>query len=110
MHYPRISLYGLPGGHVDANEYPDETIARELMEELAITVEAPKRKDFFLRGDRGTSIILAYTAVAPKAIEVNPTDPDQEIGIWMTRDEVVALPNLSPAYKQFIIENWPQSI
>lgn len=100
--------YGLPGGHLDAREHPDEAIARELMEELAISVGPLQRTDFFLRGERGSSVILAYRGRASKDLVINSTHPQHEVGIWVTRSELEAIPNIATEYKRFVIENWPE--
>lgn len=100
--------YGLPGGHLDANEHPDEAVARELMEELNIEVGPLRRADFFLRSDRGSSVILAYVGIALDTLVLNPSNPDYEFGIWMTRDELELIPNIANEYKRFVFENWPK--
>lgn len=106
MHYPTRDIYGLPGGHVDANELPDSAIARELVEELNLTIENIKRADFFYLDRQHKKIILAYTAVASEDISIDPVQPNFEYGIWMTKDQVQEL-NIAAEYKRFILENWP---
>jgi len=106
MKYSR-GFYGLPGGHLDANEFPDEAMDRELMEELSITVPSLKRDSFYLRGDRGSSVILGYVGIAEKDIVLQPTNPNKEIGVWMTKDEIRTLPNISDNYKEHLAKNWP---
>jgi 8-oxo-dGTP pyrophosphatase MutT (NUDIX family) len=108
MHYPVRNIYGLPGGHVEPQENPDDAIRRELMEELTLTVDTLRRADFFLReGDRGP-IILAYTSIASEAIAVHPTRPEFEYGKWVTKDEVDHL-QMSAEYKRFVLQNWPNA-
>lgn len=103
MRYPQRNISGLPGGHVDRNETPDEAIARELMEELSVTVENMKRVDFFY----SNRIILAYTAIAPRGIIITPTDPSYEFAEWVTRDELETT-NMATEYIRFILQNWPK--
>lgn len=104
MRYPTRS--GLPGGHLDAKETPDQALERELREELGITVKDFKRVDFFLRGRRGNSVILGYIAIAPKDIELDPPRPHKEYGEWVTPDQLASL-NIAENYKTFILDNWP---
>ena len=99
--------YGLPGGHLDAREFPDEAIARELMEELGIEVGDLKRTDFFLHDKRGSTVILAYSGVASGSVVLNPTYPNREIGVWMSKSEIEVIDNISSEYKRFIKANWP---
>jgi ADP-ribose pyrophosphatase YjhB (NUDIX family) len=108
MVYPaREGLHGLPGGHLEADELPDQALIRELNEELGISLDAFEKKSFFLRnGDEG-SVILAYTATALADIVLNPPDPDFEHAVWMTANEVQAIQHMSIEYKQLVAENWP---
>lgn len=107
MHYLKSGFNGLPGGHVEKGETPDEALRRELIEELALTVGDITRKDFFLReGERG-NIVLAYTAIAPENIVIEPTAPKVEIGVWVEKDKVSEIPYMTEVYKRFILENWP---
>lgn len=105
MRYPKRC--GLPGGHLELGETPDVAVARELMEELMIEIPNLKRTDFFLRNDHpGTSVILGYTGIAPKNLEVNATHPNEEYGEWVSRDEVPGL-DMNDGYKKLILDNWP---
>lgn len=106
MRYPRRS--GLPGGHLEVGETPDQAINREIMEELGIEVDNLKRTDFFLRNDKpGTSVILAYVGIAHDKIELRPSHPKYEFGEWVTCDEISEI-DMNEGYKQLILENWPK--
>lgn len=102
------SLYGLPGGHVDRGETPDQAIVRELQEELGLVVDASRltRADFF-RHENG-KIVLAYTARLDSSTEFFPGDPDKEVGVWVSRDQLstLAIPRV---YIDFGLANWPTS-
>lgn len=106
MHYPVRGHYGLPGGHVEPKENPNETIKRELLEELTLTVDNIKRTDFFMRGGNKNSIILAFSAVAPADVEIVPANPEFEYGVWLTKAEIADV-DMSQEYKRFVLENWP---
>lgn len=107
MKYP--DRYGLPGGHLEKGETPDQAIARELEEELGVTISPMKRTDFFLRGIDGKTVILGYTAIAPKGFIAQPSRPQKEHDIWVGREEVSAI-DMSEGYKQLILENWPEAV
>ena len=107
MRYVKSGLTGLPGGHVDKGEHPDDTLRRELVEELSLSLDTITRKDFFIRDRDGRAIILAYTAIAPENVSIQPTLPKKEIGEWVGKEDIAAMPNMVEAYKRFILENWP---
>lgn len=109
MRYPRRGLTGLPGGHVEPGEDPDKALKRELIEELTLKIDDITRADFFLReGDKGP-IILAYTAVLPEDAFMMPTHPQYEFAEWVAPNEVAGIPKMSPEYKRFVLEQWPQA-
>lgn len=107
MRYPKTGRNGLPGGHVEKEEKPDDTLRRELIEELDLRVDDLKRTDFFLREGEYGPIILAYVAIAPADVAVNPTVPSKEFGEWVAKDAIEPMLNMSAEYKRFILENWP---
>ena len=106
MHYPVKGYYGLPGGHVEPQEDPNDTIRRELLEELTLTVDTLKRTDFFLRGGDHGPIILAFTAIAPIDVSIVPTDPKFEYGVWIAKADIATI-DMSKEYIRFVLENWP---
>jgi ADP-ribose pyrophosphatase YjhB (NUDIX family) len=108
MVYPsRDGLHGLPGGHLEANEMPDQALIRELDEELGISIVQFEKKSFFLRYGTEGSVILAYSAVAPEGLILRPTRPEKEYAIWMTATELDDIENISAEYKTFVADNWP---
>jgi len=108
MKYSR-GIYGLPGGHLDANEMPDEALVRELMEELSVQLTSFEKASFFMRSGRGSSVILGYTGIATEAFVMDPTHPEKEVGVWATRQELESLEPISDEYKEFIFGHWPAS-
>lgn len=96
--------YALPGGHVDAGEVPDETIVRELQEELGVIVPGLTHLDFFVHING--KIVLAYLGTFTEGAEFVSLEPEKEIGRWMTRAEVEAIQNIEPTYKKMILEHW----
>jgi 8-oxo-dGTP pyrophosphatase MutT (NUDIX family) len=107
MHYPIRGSNGLPGGHVEAKEEPDETIKREILEELTLKIDTIKRSDFFLSEGSNGRIILAYTAIAPVDVDIKPTRPKFEYGVWVPKAELADIV-MSSEYTRFVLENWPK--
>lgn len=110
MKYPHHQdgpYYGLPGGHLEANEMPDQALIRELDEELSIAITEFEKKSFFLRSGNKGSVILAYSAVAPEGLVLKPSRPEKEYAIWMTAAELSGIENISGEYIAFVTENWP---
>jgi ADP-ribose pyrophosphatase YjhB (NUDIX family) len=58
--------WGLPGGWIDRNESPSETVIRELQEELHLTVEA--RSLLLVETDFGNHLDFAYLCAAKSPV------------------------------------------
>lgn len=107
MRYPRRGRTGLPGGHVEKGESPEDALRREMVEELELTVGHLERKDFFLSGEFQPRIILAFTGTLPLNATMTPTDPTFEYGEWVSMEDFKKTEIISPNYTRFVLENWP---
>lgn len=96
-------MYALPGGHIDAGEVPDDTIIREIQEELGISISGLKHVDFFVHING--KIVLAYKGMLAADTEFAPTIPKKEVGVWMSRSEFEAI-EIEPSYKRLALEHW----
>lgn len=85
---PSIGRYGIPGGHLDAEEEPLEALKRELLEELAIDDAYDfKLKDSWWHEERSIEgirkLVLGYVAKRDK-LELPPAPhPNDEFGEWL---------------------------
>lgn len=97
--------YGLPGGHVDAAEDPDTAMQRELREELNLVDVNLSRADFFVHASG--KIVLAYTGVIDINTQIDPSDPDREVEVWLKPAELEQT-DMDPGYKEFALKFWPK--
>jgi ADP-ribose pyrophosphatase YjhB (NUDIX family) len=108
LKYPQRNYHGLPGGHLEKGEQPEDTLRREFQEELGANmgefITNLKKRDFWVHP--GGKVALAFTATAKTTELPQPPDPELEIGEWVdvTKLDVVPI----DAYRQFIIENQPK--
>lgn len=99
------NLYGLPGGHIEQNEQPDDAMERELFEEIGVRDLVLERKDFFIHGNG--RIILAYVTELDHRILVGSTETISEgTPLWLSMEQFHTL-NIDRGYKQFVLDNWP---
>lgn len=79
--------YGMPGGHIETGEMPDEAIRRELAEELGLTEQIPLRHcDFFWHGEG--KIVLAYCGTLdPEQIDMT-FDGGEGKPVWLAIDDI----------------------
>lgn len=82
------SLYGrgLPGGHLEDAENPDEAVVREVEEELGIVVSDLERFSFTPHKDG--KIALLYRGILSTKTELHPSDPKREIGEWIVIEDI----------------------
>lgn len=97
-------VFGLPGGHLELNETPDEALVREFQEELGAVLPPVKRTDFFMSG----RLVLGFVALAPIDMPMDPPNPEKEHGVWVTRSEFDQIEDIADGYRTLVTENWPQ--
>lgn len=97
--------FGLPGGHVDTGEQPDDAIKRELFEELGLKGVALRRADFFLHPNG--KIVLGYVAQIDESTVFTVQQEEINGAEWA---EIVSIESGTvkvPSYKDFILSNRP---
>ena len=99
--------YGLPGGHIDKGETPDTAMRRELMEELAITVDGLVHTDFFVH-ERG-KIILGYVGRLSPDTPITPSRPEKEVGEWLDKTTFETI-DIDAGYRTFALAYWPAAL
>jgi 8-oxo-dGTP pyrophosphatase MutT (NUDIX family) len=97
--------WGLPGGHVDEGETPQEAICRELMEECGIKADVIQKSDFFMHSNG--KLILAYVGTTSNTVLKSQQDNLEGMPKWLTRDEFEVV-KIEPGYRELVLNNWPK--
>lgn len=91
------TLFEFPGGKVEAGESDADAAARELAEELGVTVTAVA-SELFAVTDPGSAFHIAFL---PVDIIGEPQCLEHIAHVWGTQHELTALP-LAPSDRQFV--------
>ncbi|MGB4957493.1 MAG: NUDIX hydrolase [Candidatus Saccharimonas sp.] len=98
----------LPGGRLDENEQPEETIIREIHEELGVALEDPQLLDVYIwQKEFGTTThVELVTFVAKAGVQVAGQETTGEAGAAefkkFTIFEALELENLPEPYKRVL--------
>ena len=80
--------YGLPGGHIEYGETPEEAILRELHEELGIIYNGPLEQVHFWKDPAGDRILLGYKGQLDETAKMMLQRQEVAGVQWMTQGEV----------------------
>lgn len=97
--------FGLPGGHVDIGERPDDAIKRELFEELGLKDVALRRADFFLHPNG--KIVLAYVANIDESTIFTVQQEEIDGAVWTEVALIKSGTIKVSSYKDFILNHRP---
>ena len=96
---PGRGLYAFPGGRVEAGETLFEAVRREVMEETGALLDAVEHfVDLELPSD-GPTVFMLSVHVAGFAGGAIAAGDDAEAAMWLTLDEMAALPLASRVYE-----------
>jgi 8-oxo-dGTP pyrophosphatase MutT (NUDIX family) len=98
--------YGLPGGHLEEGEDPNEAVLREVKEELGFIPSKLQRRDFFVH--QNGKLVLGFIGKLSKDTEIIPANPDYEFAEWKTKAEFKRLPSIDEGYRTFVLDNWDE--
>ena len=93
--------YGLPGGHVDEGESPDDAMKRELSEELGLSDLRCRRADFFIHPNG--KIVLGFVATLDESSRLTIQPEEIDGVVWKKIEDIRIGSVLVPSYKDFIL-------
>lgn len=94
--------YGLPGGHTEPGETPDEAMRRELQEELDIEGMALERRDFWRHSDG--KIVLGFTGDIDSSTEFSIDKNEIEAVEWVDVSDIKSGHKTAGGYDGFILQ------
>jgi len=97
--------FGLPGGHIDLNETPDEAMQRELSEELGLSGIGINRKDFFFHPNG--KLVLGDTATLEESTPLIAQLDEISAAVWVEVDKIADGTVGVPSYRDFILKYRP---
>lgn len=96
----------LPGGRLEEGEQPEETVVREIAEELGVAVDTPRLVDVYVwQKDFGTNTYVGIVAFSCQLLSrIGEFEVRGEAGKaafrLFTIEEALTLPNLPDVYKR----------
>lgn len=95
--------YGLPGGHIESGENPEQAMQRELKEELGITINTATRSDFWMH--QNGKLILGFCAVIDEAVQLTIQESEISAAIWVPVEKIARNEISVPSYDAFILKS-----
>lgn len=100
--------FGLPGGHLDRGEIPDETIIREIKEEIGIDYSGPLKKVGFdiVNVNIGEKVCLEYIGELSESAQFEFAEGDEVVDAhWASLEDIRKDRIDLRDYKQFVLDN-----
>lgn len=100
----RKNEFGLPGGHIESGETPDEAVGREVYEELGVILQNTlERKDFWQHPNG--KIILGYKGILDESTELKLDFQEVRGARWTTLEDIRNGKITAGTYDAFILGN-----
>lgn len=103
IYIPWENHYGLPGGHIEAGETPDDTIKRELTEETGVSYDQLRPINFFIH--RNGKVVLVYLARSINETLCSSQNEIEGTPCWLTKAEFKKI-DIEPNSRRIVLENW----
>jgi len=94
--------FGLPGGHIEGDESPDEAMKRELREELGLDGELQLQRMTFLKHPEG-KIVLGYTGMVDENATITIDPIEVSAYHWVQVGDIVAGTKSVGVYDEIVL-------
>jgi 8-oxo-dGTP pyrophosphatase MutT (NUDIX family) len=94
--------YGLPGGHIEEGENPEEAITRELFEELGLKGIELTRRDFWMH-HTVPKLILGFTGTLAESTPLEIDSHELSNARWIKITDIANKVPSIPSYDEFIL-------
>ena len=98
-----MNHYGLPGGHIEPSEEPDQAMAREISEEFGLEDVDAKLVHAWVH-DNG-KLILGYIATIDESVPIKVQEEELAGADWHLLSDIANGSVFVPSYKDFILRN-----
>lgn len=93
------NMFGMFGGGLEGSETPEESLIREVHEELAYVPQSPK---YYSRFENPSNIFHVFTEEVDSDFETRVTVQEGEYGKFLSITEIEELPNVSASTRYIV--------
>ncbi len=110
-HDPKKGMLDLPGGFIDINETLEESLTREIQEELGIQITTFQyvssfHDEYEHGGVRSRSLCMLFVGTVPQGVNIRPADDVASYEFFKTSEipyEEMAFEGMKAALKTYLL-------